>query len=138
MLSVRKQLVIFYTNTFKLKVHKVNMNKQGSRADIAEKAIRNYDEAKYCIDAMKRIGTYKGEKIGVITRNKVIFPRVYSVKGGDVVLYWGEGKDTTIASPIPRDEVKRLMQNGRARILGLELKTTIFHIPRNYVRELKI
>lgn len=99
-------------------------------------AISEYKNAVYCIEAMKRKGIYGGEKIGVVARN-LCFPDdgLCFVEAGQVILYWNkkDGSEVLIAEPLPKEDVTRFL---RSRISGLELKTTIFHVNKRWVKDI--
>lgn len=109
-------------------------------AQIAERAVIDYANANYCLDALKRIGTYRDEMIGIVTRDLRFGQKGagYIARAGQVVLYWNEGGgngEVIIAEPDTKKEIKRKMHNGLAEKIGLELYTTIYHIPKKFIRE---
>ena len=108
--------------------------------------------ATHCIEAMKEIGTFRGEKIGIVV--DTVNGEVAGYKSGQVVLfreemtpndselcmgeYRGmEQKPTgtlSVATPMSAEEIER----QRAKGSGLSTWGAMVNVPKRYVEEVRM
>jgi hypothetical protein len=65
------------------------------------------EEAKYCIETMKRIGTYRGHKIGIITQDASM-----TLTKGRITLYKEEDDTLTTEYACDKEWIERNLKNG--------------------------
>lgn len=93
----------------------------------------DFTRARNCLETMKRYGTHRGEKIGIVTTS---FPRLGSqYTEGEVVLFTEEDDKTfTVERPLTKEKIAKQKEEGS---LITTIGTTI-NVPRGYIEEVSI
>jgi len=71
------------------------------------------DEAKYCIEVMKRIGTFRNHKIGIVREDAGI-----TLTKGDVVLYRKDGDTLITEHACNKEWIEKNLKNNNFCMTG--------------------
>ncbi|MBI5804019.1 hypothetical protein HY450_02135 [Candidatus Pacearchaeota archaeon] len=87
------------------------------------------ENARYCLSVMKKIGSYRGQRIGRI--NSDFRGLSVGYNPGDIVLFVEKGRNAVVERPLSRVEVDSIVKNG-----GQVTENHISGIPRRFIEEI--